>query len=170
MPRRARDYWPRRAASGEVERLWGIHPVREALRAGRRELLRLRIEKGSARSEVEEIVAAARDAEVPIEEVSASQLAAGLEPGSALQGVVLEAGALPELTLEALADSGAAPRTLVALDGVEDPQNVGAIARVAAPNPPIVHLIKRLLLPPGLAAVDNSLKQRHHLIQIVWET
>ena len=105
--------------------------MREALRAGRRELLRLRIEKGSARSEVEEIVAAARDADVPIEEVSASQLAAGLEAGSALQGVVLEAGALPELTLEALADSGAAPRTLVALDGVEDPQNVGAIARVA---------------------------------------
>ncbi len=105
--------------------------MREALRAGRRELRRLQIEKGSRRPDAEEILAAARNAGVPIEEVSAEQLAAGLEPGSALQGVVLEAGPLPELTLEALAASGAAPRTLVALDGVEDPQNVGAIARVA---------------------------------------
>ncbi len=105
--------------------------MREALRAGRRELRRLHIEKGSRRPGAVEIMAAARNAGVPIEEVSVEQLAAGLEPGSALQGVVLEAGPLPELTLEALAASGAAPRTLVALDGVEDPQNVGAIARVA---------------------------------------
>ena len=63
--------------------------MREALRAGRRELRRLRIEKGSPRPDAEEIVAAARTAGVPIEAVSARQLAAGLEPGSALQGVVL---------------------------------------------------------------------------------
>ncbi len=105
--------------------------MREALRAGRRELRRLQIEKGSRRPDAEEILAAARNAVVPVEEVSVEQLAAGLEPGSALQGVVLEAGPLPELTLEALAARGAAPRTLVALDGVEDPQNVGALARVA---------------------------------------
>jgi 23S rRNA (guanosine2251-2'-O)-methyltransferase len=131
LPRRDLEGAPRAAAGGQVERLWGIHPVREALRARRRELRRLRVEKGNRRPGAEEILAAARDAAVPIEEVPAEQLAAALEPGSAPQGVVLEAGPLPEVMLEALADQGAAPRTLVALDGVEDPQNVGAIARVA---------------------------------------
>ena len=131
MPRRVREHAPRRGAGGDLERLWGIHPVREALRARRRELRRLRVEKGIRRRDAEEILAAARNAGVPFEEVSAEQLAEGLEPGSAPQGVVLEAGPLPELTLEALTAEAATPRTLVALDGVEDPQNVGAIARVA---------------------------------------
>jgi 23S rRNA (guanosine2251-2'-O)-methyltransferase len=46
--------------------------------------------------------------------------------------VVLEAEPLPELSLESLLHSIAAENpTLVALDGVEDPQNLGAIARVA---------------------------------------
>jgi 23S rRNA (guanosine2251-2'-O)-methyltransferase len=44
----------------------------------------------------------------------------------------LEAGPLPEPSLEELvADLAAGPQLLVALDGVEDPQNLGAIARVA---------------------------------------
>ena len=132
MPRRAREQTARHGASGERECLWGNHCVGEALRAERRELRRLRVETGSRRPDVEAILAAARSAGVPIEEVSAEQLSAGLEPGSAPQGVVLEAGPLPELSLAALlAVSTAAPRTLIALDGVEDPQNVGAIARVA---------------------------------------
>ncbi len=46
--------------------------MREALRAGRRELRRLRIEKGSPRPDAEEIVAAARTAGVPIEAETSS--------------------------------------------------------------------------------------------------
>jgi 23S rRNA (guanosine2251-2'-O)-methyltransferase len=55
-------------------------------------------------------------------------------PGAKTQGVVLETGPLPELSLDALLREIATPagsRLLVALDGVEDPQNVGAIIRVA---------------------------------------
>jgi 23S rRNA (guanosine2251-2'-O)-methyltransferase len=48
------------------------------------------------------------------------------------QGYVLEAGELPELELPALLALGTpGRRCFVALDGVEDPQNLGAIARVA---------------------------------------
>ena len=101
MPRRAREQTARHGASGERECLWGNHCVGEALRAERRELRRLRVETGSRRPDVEAILAAARSAGVPIEEVSAEQLSAGLEPGSAPQGVVLEAGPLPELSLAA---------------------------------------------------------------------
>jgi 23S rRNA (guanosine2251-2'-O)-methyltransferase len=52
------------------------------------------------------------------------------EPRS--QGLELEVGPLPEVALAQLvpgADAG--PGLIVALDGVEDPQNVGSIARVA---------------------------------------
>jgi 23S rRNA (guanosine2251-2'-O)-methyltransferase len=44
--------------------------------------------------------------------------------------VALEVTSFPLSTLEELA-AGPSPRLLVALDGVQDPQNVGAIARVA---------------------------------------
>jgi 23S rRNA (guanosine2251-2'-O)-methyltransferase len=113
-----------------------LHPVHEALRAGRREPIRLLIRQGPARGELEPVVEAARAAGVPVSQADADelqQLAGGTE--SNLQGVVLEARPLPELgAAEALAEEpGRAPggRLLVALDGVEDPQNVGAIVRVA---------------------------------------
>ena len=63
-----------------------------------------------------------------------SQLQELVPPGAKTQGVVLEAGALPELSLDELVQetrANAGRRLLVALDGVEDPQNVGAIIRVA---------------------------------------
>jgi 23S rRNA (guanosine2251-2'-O)-methyltransferase len=82
------------------------------------------------------VVAAARKAGVEVVQAEAEelqQLAGTTE--SNLQGVLLEAGPLPELAgAEALAAEPARSpggRVLVALDGVEDPQNVGAIVRVA---------------------------------------
>jgi 23S rRNA (guanosine2251-2'-O)-methyltransferase len=124
------------ARSSGSDFLYGLHPVHEALRAGRRQPIRLLIRMGPARAELEPVVEAARAAGVPMSQVEADellQLTGGTE--SNLQGVVLEAGPLPELrTVEALAEEpGRAPggRLLVALDGVEDPQNVGAIVRVA---------------------------------------
>jgi len=75
------------------------------------------------------VIEAAEQAGVPIERVPASEL-----PGASLgnpQRVVLEAGPLPEEPLEHLWGGGAGDRRIVLLDGVEDPQNFGAIARVA---------------------------------------
>jgi 23S rRNA (guanosine2251-2'-O)-methyltransferase len=105
--------------------------VLEALRARRRALHRLRIREGLRRPEVREILAAARAAGVSIQEVGAEQLAVAVPPGTTTQGVVLRSGPLPEVPLAELAGAEDGPRMLVALDGVEDPQNVGAIARVA---------------------------------------
>ncbi len=109
----------------------GLHPVREALRARRRQLFRLGVRSGEGRAEVAELVALAAAAGVEVEEVDADELARRAGSGVAHQGAVLTAGPLPEGTLEALVAQGASPRTLVALDGVEDPQNLGSIARVA---------------------------------------
>jgi len=118
-------------ARGEVELLYGIHPVLEALRARRRRLLALRLRSGPARAELAALLEAAGAAGVRVEQVSAGELAAGLGEGVNHQGVVLAAGPLPLVELAGLCTAGPSPRTLVALDQVEDPQNLGAIARVA---------------------------------------
>jgi len=113
------------------QELAGLHCAREALRARRRALHRLRLREGDPRPEFAELESLAAAAGVAVEPASAEELARAAGSGVSHQGVVLECGALPELPLAELAGPGAAPRTLVALDGVEDPQNLGAIARVA---------------------------------------
>lgn len=125
--RRAR---PRPRSDAGPIALYGLHPVREALRARRRRLFRLQLRRGSRRGELEELAELAAEAGVPVVEAAPETLEA-LAGGGPSQGAVLEAGPLPELSLEELAARGATPRMLVALDGVEDPRNVGAIVRVA---------------------------------------
>ena len=184
MARGARERGPGvardpRAAS---EHVYGIHPVAEALRARRRRLLRLRVRSGTGGAELLPLLDAARSAGVPIEEVSAAELSARAGESANHQGVCLEAGPLPTLELESLAALGASPRTLVALDQVEDPQNLGAIARVAEAagasgllltdrhSPPLSPAVSRASagaiewLPtarvPNLVRALNSLKEK----------
>ncbi|MFB3118779.1 MAG: RNA methyltransferase substrate-binding domain-containing protein, partial [Myxococcota bacterium] len=104
----------------------------EAIRAQRRKLRVLRVREGRQRPEVAAVVAAARQAGIPVESIGDAQFAEFAPAGGNPQRVVLEAEPLPELSLESLLHSIEAENpTLVALDGVEDPQNLGAIARVA---------------------------------------
>ncbi len=115
----------------ERQRLQGIHSVLEALRAGRRPVHRLWMRPDSARAELSEIRKLAKLKGIPIDQ--APDLGAAVERQTSPQGVVLEVGPLPELGLLELLKAPArdAQRRLIALDGVEDPQNLGAIARVA---------------------------------------
>ena len=124
-PRRSTD------ARAEVSALvFGRHPVREALRARRRRLHRLCLRAGLSGADVDDLRAAAREASLPIQEMEPEAFGRAVPEGANTQGVFLEAEALPTVSLEELADPPGA-RLLVALDGVEDPQNLGAIARVA---------------------------------------
>lgn len=121
-----------RTAHGPAECLYGLHPVHEALRARRRRIHRLLVRSGPRGGELEALVGAARELGTPVEEVTAEVLGRRAGPEARTQGVALLADPLPELGLEALLRIlPAGPRRLVALDGVEDPQNLGAIARVA---------------------------------------
>lgn len=114
-----------------MELLTRLHPVREALRARRRELHLLRVLAPAPR-EADGLLALAQAAAVRVQPCSGAELGRGLPPGIKPQGFVLEAGELPELSLPALLAIGTpGRRCFVALDGVEDPQNLGAIARVA---------------------------------------
>lgn len=115
-----------------MQRLTGLHVVREALRAGRRPLGRLLAADPPSRRAAQEIFELARQAGVSVEPMVREKLDRLLPPGTKSQGFVLEAGPLPELSLEELLGAGAeGARVWVALDGVEDPQNLGAVARVA---------------------------------------
>ena len=104
----------------------------EAIRSQRRKLRVLRVREGPQRPEVAAVVAAARQAGIPVESIDASHFAEFASGGGNPQGVALEAEPLPELSLKSLLQSIEVEiPTLVALDGVEDPHNLGAIARVA---------------------------------------
>ena len=121
-----------KGASNGPEQLTGVHAAMEAIRAQRRKLRVLRVREGRPRPEVVAVVAAAREAGIPVESVGDPQFAEFASGAGNPQGVVLEAEPLPELSLEGLLQSIEAENpTLIALDGVEDPQNLGAIARVS---------------------------------------
>lgn len=131
FPSRSRGFSP--SVSLERQCLVGIHPVCEALRARRRTLYRLRLRVGSGPLR-EELTALARLAEplgIPVEEVPAASFDSEVPPDLPHQGVLLDAGPLPELSLEDLVPLPGRGGWLVALDGIEDPQNLGAILRVA---------------------------------------
>jgi len=134
----------------DAERLIGIHPVREALRARRRELRRVRIAGSAGRRWLEEIQALAREAGVPVEVVG------GAEPRGGRSGVELEAGPLPEVSVEELAAFAGESARLVALDEVEDPQNLGALCRVAEASGARGLILTRRHAPPLSPAVSRA--------------
>ena len=116
-----------------MSRLTGIHAVREALEAGRA-LERIVIAKGRHGERIEELVQLARSRGVPVrfeERAQVDRLAGTREH----QGVVALAAARPVLALEDLVAKAARQDSqkglLVLLDGVEDPQNFGAVVRTA---------------------------------------
>lgn len=128
----------------------GIHPVREALRARRRTLHRLRLREGASRPELEEILELAREAGVPAE------IADGADPSAARAAAELEVGPLPELSVEELAAGAGDSARLVALDEVEDPQNLGALCRVAEAAGARGLVLTRRHAPPLSPAVSRA--------------
>jgi len=134
----------------------GFHPVREALRARRRPLRRLAVRAALRHPGLGELRALARAAGVAVEELSADALAR-LAPGARTQGLVLEAGPLPAVPLEALLALGPrGGRRLLAFDGVEDPQNVGALLRAADAAGATGALLTERHAPPLGAAVSRA--------------
>src|SRR5690348_15597274 len=103
--------------------LSGIHPVAEALRAGR-PLERVLVAQGAAGQRLQEIIDLARRGSVPVrfEPRSALDRLAG---SPAHQGVVALGAAKKYADLDDVASS----EMLVVLDGIEDPHNLGAIIR-----------------------------------------
>ncbi|HEX9775231.1 MAG TPA: 23S rRNA (guanosine(2251)-2'-O)-methyltransferase RlmB [Actinomycetota bacterium] len=120
-------------ARARFEQLEGRQAVREAMRAGRR-IERLSVAAGArVQGALAEIVELAAETGVPVERVPRAVLDERAET-RAHQGVIARVAARAAGSWrDAVHGARAAGRTplLLALDGIQDPQNVGALLRTA---------------------------------------
>ena len=112
------------APVGIGDRVEGVHAVAAAVAAGR--VRRLYVER-SRIDVLEDIVSAARDAGATVDVVHDVRPTATT---STPQGVVAECRPLKTLSLDD-AIAATTPASLILLDHLEDPRNVGAVARSA---------------------------------------
>ncbi len=107
--------------------IYGINPVLEALKAGR--VIAVRVSRrGGPR--VQEITERAARAGIAVRTVDPAALDREVR-GGVHQGVVADVRRPKEASLSDLVASVSGSPLLVVLDGIEDPQNVGAILRTA---------------------------------------
>ncbi len=107
--------------------IYGIHPVPEALRAGRVKELRVS-ERADRNPRVQELLRIAEHARVPVRHVAAPELDRAAR-GGVHQGIVAELQQREPIGVSDLLHGARGAPLLVVLDGIEDPHNVGAILR-----------------------------------------
>lgn len=113
------------------DRIFGIHPVLQALAAGKRGVTRVLVAANRGDARIRQVLDAARAAGVPVSIQPAPALDR-LAEGEAHQGVVALVAGAAYAEPEDLLGSAGRSALFVVLDGVEDPRNLGAIVRVAA--------------------------------------
>ena len=122
----------RPACQGEA--LFGVHPVQEMLRAGRRHCSAIWIASGQDQRRMAEVQALAGKHGIPIQRVTAEQLESRCGDGRH-QGVVADVSGFPYTELETILpptpEDDRSAAFLLALDSISDPQNFGAILRTA---------------------------------------
>jgi 23S rRNA (guanosine2251-2'-O)-methyltransferase len=113
-----------------VDILYGRNPVLEALRAGRPARKLVLASGVGSEDRLEEILALAHERGIPVEESSRRRLddVAHTEHHQGIAGYFH--GRAP-MALEDLLAGARPPQLFVVLDGIQDPQNLGAITRTA---------------------------------------
>lgn len=123
-------------AGSSSDKIYGLIPVLEALRAGQRTIENITIAEGARHERLRELLLLAKQAKVPIHRVPRISLDKVLAQ-TKHQGVVARTAAAryrdPDDLLELLGSRAASgnPPLILALDGVEDPRNFGAILRTS---------------------------------------
>lgn len=114
------------------EWIYGLNPVYEALRAGRRHTFRLLIAQGTqAKDRLVDIQKLCKNNNIPVEHQPREKLDA---IKTHHQGVLLEVSSYPYRTLHdmfGLADQHGQPPLFLILDTLQDPQNLGTLLRTA---------------------------------------
>ena len=118
---------------GKTELLYGIHPVTEALRAGRRRLFEIFVVRGRRSARLEHTLSLGTAAKIPVRELSGPQLQSRTNTDEH-QGIAALVSTYPmsgiSKILDLARDDGDAPFLLL-LDGIVDPHNLGALVRTA---------------------------------------
>jgi 23S rRNA (guanosine2251-2'-O)-methyltransferase len=113
------------------ELLYGLHAVREALRAGTRPLLRILVIRQDR--QFADLVRLARSAKVPVH-LEPRPVLDRLVPDGKHQGVIGLVAAKAYADQDEILDYARArnePPLVLVLDGIEDPHNLGAVLRTA---------------------------------------
>jgi 23S rRNA (guanosine2251-2'-O)-methyltransferase len=118
-----------RGGDVKTEFLYGIHPVSESIRAGRRKILELFVTRRGRSQRLESLAARATTANLPVHRVSDEKLNA-MAGGDAHQGVTARVATCPTVGIEAIGQGAASPFVII-LDSILDPQNFGAVVRTA---------------------------------------
>jgi 23S rRNA (guanosine2251-2'-O)-methyltransferase len=151
-----------------MEVLYGLHPVEEALKAGKRRFDYVLVARERHDDRLERIVEACREAHVRVRQEPREQLTQVAQT-PAHQGVVAlvrpqEFLAIEDLFAQDPARAQGAARLVLALDGVEDPQNLGALLRVAdGAGVDGVVVTERRSAPLSAAAAKASAGAAEHL-------
>ena len=134
--------------------IYGIHPVLEALRAGRVTSIRV---SPRAEDRVTAALLRAEEQGIPVRRVHAADLDRETR-GAAHQGVVAEVRGAASLSVEDLIMQAAGAPLIMVLDGIEDPHNVGAILRTvdAAGADGVVRQSRRAAALGGAAAKASA--------------
>jgi 23S rRNA (guanosine2251-2'-O)-methyltransferase len=163
-----------------MEILYGLHPVEEALRSGSRKFDHVCVARERHDPRLQRLVDACRENGIRVRPESRDELTRlAKTPGH--QGVVAIVRGREFLDLEDLLDvpepdssqsdspqpggsDGPAPRLLLALDGIEDPQNLGALLRTAdASGVDGVIVTERRAAPLSAVAVKASAGAAEHV-------
>ncbi len=148
--------------------LYGLHPVEEALKAGRRRFDHVLVARERRDDRLERLVAACRQAGVRVRQEAREQLT-HVSRTQAHQGIVALVRPHEFLAIEDLFESDPSraangARLVLALDGIEDPQNLGALLRVAdGAGVDGVVLTERRSAPLTAAALKASAGAAEHL-------
>lgn len=134
----------------------GLQAVREALRASPERVRKVVVSEGRLDARAREILTLARDQGVPVYRENPKVLER-LAPRGHHQGIVAELAAVRWWDLDELLAGVPEPALLLAIDHLQDPRNLGAIAR-AADGAGVSGILvpKRGVAPPSEAAIAAS--------------
>ena len=115
-----------------TEFLYGIHPVQEAVRAGRRKIVRVYTLQASRSRRIASLLIRVKQAGVSIKAIPSADIET-LAQTDRHQGVCAEVEPYPLVNLETLYSTLPEGRKgrLLLLDSIVDPQNLGALIRTA---------------------------------------
>jgi len=152
-----------------MQTLYGIHPVEEALKAGKRRFDHVLVARERRDERLEAIVQllGADDGYYALVSRGVGQPRETLTDMAhtpAHQGVVAIVRAQQFLSIEDILEPTGSPRLVLALDGVEDPQNLGALLRSAdGAGVDTVVMTERRAAPLSAVAAKAAAGAQEHL-------
>ena len=123
----------RRRSPDSRDVLYGFHPVVEALRAGRRTIYTVMVDRANPSARQAQVIARAEEDGIAWQSLTPDQVRAACGSDQH-QGVAAIVSPLPTDSLEAIVSAGGRDDgacLLVLLDSIVDPNNLGAIVRTA---------------------------------------